>query len=212
VNVVDSHTLFMQEKDRGYELFGSSGTHWNKYGAYLVWKEIVKSVEGRFQPPLQLPYLSDIVRRPSDEIDADLGALLNLWDSSLSSPMTYYPVFNLQEGKQQAKKPSVLLVGDSFLFTLVDIIKRANLSADVDAWYYFKRHFHYPVYDGKLKELTSAVETQMRKDSVEWQDQFFNKDLVILVQTQHWLPDVGFGFVTGALKAIENKTVTTMQD
>ena len=202
VNFVDSHSMFMQEKDTGYELFGPSGTHWNKYGAYLVWKEIAKTVEGQVRPPLQIPFLAGVEKHPSDEIDADLGTLLNLWDTSLSSPKTCYPVFEFERDLQN-QTPAILIIGDSFLFTLVDIVKRANLSTDVDAWYYFKRHFHYPSKEGKLMDLTDATETPMERNSIDGQNQFFGKDLIVLVETQQWLPNVGFGFVEAALQAIE---------
>ena len=42
VHYLDCHLLFLDEKrEGGYHLFGPSGTHWNKYGAYLVWKNLV---------------------------------------------------------------------------------------------------------------------------------------------------------------------------
>lgn len=210
VNFVDSHTLFIKEKNqKEYQLFGPSGTHWNKYGAYLVWKKIAETIQEQVSPTLQIPSLAGIEKRSSDAIDADLGGLLNLWDTTFTSPVTYYPVFKQQQERKE--KPAILLVGDSFLFTLVDIIKRANLSDDVDAWYYFKRHFHYPAQDGQLLDLTAAIETPMKKNAIDWQRQFFDKDLIVLVETQQWLPNVGFGFVRRALEAIKQQADNAIQ-
>ena len=97
--------------------------HWNKYGAYLVWKSIASLVKDRLRVPLQIPPLEGIVSRQSEPVEADLGGLINLWDKELTSPETDYPVFTLPPATP-VKKPSLLIIGDSFLFTLVDIVEQ----------------------------------------------------------------------------------------
>jgi hypothetical protein len=201
VRFVDAHALFLEKrKNTPYQLFGPSGVHWNKYGAYLAWKEIAETANKQLSVPLRLPELKEVVRQPSDGVDADLGGLLNIWDRSLSRPKTDYPVFSGRE--HFSPKPSILVVGDSFMFTLIDVIGRAGLSTDVDAWYYFKRHFHYPVKDGRLV-LYAPTEKPIDPAAINWRKDLLNRDLVLLVQTEYWLPELGFGFVETASEAID---------
>jgi hypothetical protein len=203
VRYLDGHALFLNEKQEGgRHLFGPSGTHWNKYGAYLVWKNLVPLVEDRLRVPLRIPPLEKIELRPSEPGEADLGRVLNLWDNSFASPPTDYPVF-ASPPTSEKKKPSILIIGDSFLFTLVDIVERANLSTDVDAWYYFKRHFKYRVKDGRITGQSEAIETPVSKETIDWRKQLLEKDLVILVATEYWLPELGFGFIKPASGAIK---------
>lgn len=208
VYFVDSHTLLWNEKqENGHQLFGPSGVHWNKYAAYLAWKNLASVVNDKLRVPLQLPPLDHVESRTSEPVEADLGGVLNLWERSLTSPETDYPVFALPP-TTNSEKPSILLVGDSFLFTLVDIIQRAKLATDVDAWYYFKRHFKYLLSEGHLKDSpmgssVPSVETPMDKSTLDWQNQLFGKDMVILVASESGLPALGFDFIEEASAAIE---------
>ena len=202
VNFVDSHTLFLQEKqEKRYQLFGPSGVHWNKYGAYLAWKNLEQLLKEQLKVPLQIPPLEQVVSRPSDYIEADLGGLLNLWDPALTSPVTDYPVFTDLKTENR-KKPTLLIVGDSFMFTLLDIIAKAGFITDTDAWFYYKRHFHYPVLDGRIN-ISALTDTPLDKNNMDWQNQLLNKDLVILMSTEYWLPNMGWGFIEEASAALE---------
>ena len=208
VHFVDSHTLLLNEKqDKGYQLFGSSGVHWNKYAAYLALKDLAFLMNDKLRVPLQIPPLDHVESRPSEPVEADLGGVLNLWEKSLTSPVTDYPVFAIQS-TVNLEKPSLLIVGDSFLFTLVDIVERAELSSDVDAWYYFKRHFKYLIKEGYKANLpmgssVPSVDTPMDKRNIDWQNQLFGKDLVVLVASESGLPALGFGFVEATSAAID---------
>ena len=203
VRYVDGHALFLDEKqDKGRQLFGPSRVHWNKYGAYLAWKDLASRVKDQIRVPLQIPPLEDIETRTSEPVEADLGGMLNLWGNTFTTPATDYPVFAAPPAANM-EKPSILIIGDSFLFTLVEIVRRANLATDVDAWYYFRRHFKYRVEDGHLMDISTAIETPMHKKTIDWQKQLLEKDLVILVVTEYWLPEFNFGFIRGASAAIK---------
>lgn len=201
IHFVDSHTLFLDEKNKEYHLFGPSGVHWNKYGAYLAWENIAALVEDHLRVPLHFPALEQIERRPSEPVDADLGGLLNFWDTAFTSPVTDYPVFDIPL-TENTEKPSLLIIGDSFLFTLVDTVERAGLAREVDAWYYCKRHYSYPSQGNKI-DTTTVIDKPMDLETIDWQNQLFRKDLVILVATEYWLPELGFGFIEEASAALE---------
>ena len=206
VNFVDSHILFQDEKqDKGYQLFGPSGVHWNKYGAYLVWKNMAPMVNDQLRVPLQIPTLEDVESRPSEPVEADLGGLLNLWDTALTSPVTDYPVFDISLA-DNTEKPSLLIIGDSFLFTLIDIVERASLSREVDAWYYFKRHYKYRFEEEYAADRYVVVDALIDKKTIDWQKELFGKDLVVLVATEYWLPELGFSFIEETSSAIEKLT------
>ncbi len=72
-------------------------------------------VNDRLEVPLQIPALEAVESRPSEPVEADLGGLLNLWDTVLTSPVTDYPVFGV-ERVDNTEKTSLLIIGDSFLF------------------------------------------------------------------------------------------------
>lgn len=200
VNFVDSHTLFLEEKQKkSYQLFGPAGVHWNKYGAYLAWKSLASRVNEQIKVPLRIPPVKQVESRPSEPLEADLGRLLNLWNPVFTSRKTDYPVFAPQP-VQGSKKPSILIIGDSFLFTLIDIVAQGEISTDVDAWYYFKRHFNYPAQGGGIN-ISTPAEAPMDQGNIDWHNQLLNKNLVVLVQTEYWLPELGFGFVEEALTA-----------
>ena len=202
INYVDTHTIFAREKqEKEYQLFGPSGVHWNKYGAYLAWANLAPLVNDHIRVPLQIPALKRVESRTSELIEADLASLLNFWETALTSPLTDYPVF-VDTPIAKTDKPSVLIVGDSFMFTLVDTVAKARLTTDLDVWYYFKRHFKYPA-QGDHINLDAPIETSLTKGPIDWQNQLFKKDLVILVATEIWLPELGFGFIEEALAAIE---------
>lgn len=202
VHFVDSPTLFLEEKKKNsYQVFGPAGVHWNKYGAYLVWKSLASLVNEQIKVPLQIQSLQQVESRSSEPIEADLGKLLNLWDPVFTSRETDYPVF-APHPLQGYEKPSILIVGDSFLFTLVDIAAQGSMSTDVDVWYYFKRHFSYPAQGGGIN-ICNPTETPMDQGNIDWHNQLFKKNLVVLVQTEYWLPELGFGFVEEALTATE---------
>ncbi len=201
VHFLDGPALFLEEKEeKGYQLFGSSGVHWNRYGAYLAWRDLAPLVNERINVPLQVPPLLRVESRPSELVEADLGGLLNIWDSAFSAPVTDYPLF--VDVLEKREKPSILIVGDSFLFTLIGTVETAALSTDVDAWYYFKRHFKYPTEGDRINSKT-PIETVMDRKAIDWQNQLLNKDLVVLVATEYWLPVLGFGFVEETSAAIE---------
>lgn len=211
VNFVDCHTLFMEEKQKKeYQLYPPSGTHWNKYGAYLVWKNIQQLVGNQLRVPLRGLDIDRVETRPSEPEEADLAVLLNLWRSSLTDPVTDYPVFEKQQ-QTKHEKPSVLAVGDSYLFTLLDIARQANLATEVDAWYYFNTHFKYSVKGGHLQHLSAATSSPLDINNIDWQKEMFDKDLVILIETQQWLPDIGFGFLPGALEAIKLRATSQLE-
>lgn len=200
VDYVDCTRLFLKEKkESGYDLFSPGGVHWNKYGAALAWQNV--SAIARAQQDISLPpfRISGVERKPSEPVEADLAFLLNIWYSTIIKRPTDYPIFNIATTGQ--KKPSILLVGDSFLFTIADILIRAEQSLDVDAWYYFNTEYHYTVQDGRLMELPLATSSRIDRREIDWQKVLSDKDLVVLVQTKKSLPDVGFGFLRAATTA-----------
>ena len=48
-----------------------------------------------------------------------------------------------------------------------------------------------------------SVDTPMDKRNIDWQNQLFGKDLVVLVASESGLPALGFGFVEATSAAID---------
>ena len=123
--------------------------------------------------PLSNIHLDKVIKKPIEGAEADLARLLNVWYNPMLYRATFYPEFNTEQNLRQ--KPSILMIGDSFLFTLVDIIEQADLSHEVDAWYYFNTHFHYTVHNGRLLGLDKAVSTPLDRGKSTGRKRFSRK-------------------------------------
>ncbi|PIE55877.1 MAG: hypothetical protein CSA34_06955 [Desulfobulbus propionicus] len=206
VHFVDCHALFARQKKENpaLHLFGPGGIHWNKYGVYLAWQELAALLNTQMSQPVRLPPLKAVERRRAEPVEADLGRLLNLWDPVFISRATDYPVFHPQKSQDHREKPSFLIIGDSFLFTLVAVMAEARLSEEVDALYYFKRSFHYPADNGTIDPV--QVESHsIQGEPLDWDRLLLHKDAVILLSTEYWLPELGWGFVEAASGALEER-------
>ena len=123
--------------------------------------------------------------------DNDLGDLLNIWFSKSIIGPQVHPLFEKKTGDYF---PDLLFVGDSFAFTLTDIIGMQGLSRQGDFLYYFKRRFAF-----SEKERSNVIDIP----SVEWTKDVLSRDAIIIEINEHWLPDIGFGFVQAAIAGLE---------
>ncbi len=191
VNVVDGPTLFRQWKaEPGAPLlFGKGGTHWNQYGAARMVAEILarlRDLTGKDLPVLQVT--GAVTNRTIIDADNDLGELLNLWSGRPFAGPQIQPVLNKQPGTHA---PDILFIGDSFVFTLTNLMDREGLYRRRNTYYYYNRQYFYPEAPNEILDKRSLDLLQVLAD----------RDAVVIEVSEYWLPRIGFGFVRDLLKA-----------
>lgn len=192
IDHIDAHRLFQEKKtSQPHPLFAKGGTHWNHYGAGMVVERILEALgraSGKDVPRLTCASVR-VDRRPL-RADNDLGDLLNIWFAGAIFGPQVHPVFRVTGG---ADRPNVLMVGDSFVFTLADILNGEKLCARCDIYYYFKRH-----YTADNLETGEPID----RAAVDWEADILPRDAVIVEINERWLPNIGFGFVEAALSSL----------
>lgn len=193
VNLVDAHAWFREWKNEPGmpPLFTKGGTHWNHYGAAKVVGLIaarLRELTGKDLPVLRV--VGSVTNRTIVDSDNDLGELVNIWRGQALAGPQVHPVIEKQEGSYL---PDVLFVGDSFVFTLTNLMDREQLYRRRDTFYYFKRRFAHP----------AAVDVPLDKSQLDLLGEVRGRDAVVIEVGEYWLPKIGFGFATDLLKAYD---------
>ena len=158
-----------------YPLFPRLGTHWSYYGGGLAMDSLSKYIAAQLD--LNLPiYKIDSLKvtdQPGYKNDKDLGSLLNLLVPMKSDSLAY-PSYSVNYDPEKHKKPKILFIGDSFVWTLLDTKLPAQLfSAESRYWFY--KH--------QLYQLDSKWITD-NPDEVNLQELLKGTDIVIFVSTE----------------------------
>ncbi len=193
VNLVDAHELFLEwKREPGAPLlFPKGGTHWNEYGAARVVERIterLKELTGKDIPTVRITGAE--TNRTIVGSDNDLGELVNLWSGRPLAGPQVHPVAEVREGSH---RPDFLVIGDSFVFTLTNFMDRLGLYRKRDTYYYYNRHYFYPV----------APNVPLDKRQLDLLRELQGRDAVVVEVGEYWLPRIGFGFVRDLLKAYE---------
>ena len=209
VNVFDVHALFERLKPTSELLFARTGTHWNYYGSFLACREMLQMLKEEQGLSVVVPELDRVVHGQAIGTDTDLLDLLNLlWFGAPEEMLVPYPEISI-EPATMTSRPNVLVVGDSFSFTLVDSLNFCRSVAEVDLLYYFKRHFRYPSEDvGGYYQIHPESELgPIDYEALDWNRVMLEKDLVILEINEIMLQGRGWWFIEHALKALEAETL-----
>lgn len=193
VNVVDAHDLFQQwKKAPGAPLlFSKGGTHWNQYGAARVVEILLarlRELTGKDLPSIRVT--GAVTNRTIVDADNDLGELVNLWSARPLAGPQIHPVVEKIPGTHL---PDLLVVGDSFVFTLTGWMDREQLYRRRDTYYYFNRRFAYP----------EALDAPLDRRQLDLLREVQGRDAVVVEVGEYWLPRIGFGFVRELLRAYD---------
>ena len=191
VNLIDAHELFLQWKaEPGTPmLFSKGGTHWNDYGAARVVAELMDRLRELTRKELPAVVIDGAVtNRTIVGADNDLGELLNLWSCRSFAGPQIHPVVRILPGRTD---PDLLVIGDSFIFTLTNFMDQHRLYRQRDTYYYYNRQYAYP--QGK--------DFPLDKQQLDLLAQVRGRDAVVVEVSEYWMPRIGFGFVRDLLKA-----------
>lgn len=193
INTLDVEHFFETLKSSSpYPLFVRGGTHWSRYGACIAAQALRDSLA--LQTPKKLfdlscdPVTTDYL--PSG-IDQDLARLTNIWGSRSLVGLTPHPSIQIT-APRDAFRPSVLFVGDSFVWSILDTLKSPNTFSSPEFYYYYSKQ---GLTDTSLKEID--------KKNLDWEKNIFSKDALIIEASMSALPTIGFGFAEDALKHIK---------
>jgi hypothetical protein len=196
IHYIDSHKLFLQWKENGSPLlFARGGTHWNYYGAGRIVQAIMDGIAAqRGQSYDTIKVVSYTTDSRGFGTDKDLSELLNLWSTNKFNRGQIHPVFKRIPGKQRS---NILMVGDSFAFTLINVMEAQKLFKRCDLFYYFKRRFSWPA---GTNDPIDHVKIDLRRE-------LLGRDAVIIEINEYWLPQYGFGLLRPAIAALETTHV-----
>ncbi len=205
VHVLDAHRTFEALKPDHAYLFPKTGTHWSYYGCFLACNAMLVSLNATDGLQIPVPRLDGVLMEPCKGSDNDLLRLLNLYGfEGQQESLMPYPKIAVEAAPVDAR-PNVLVVGDSFSFTLIDALRLGKAVGEVDLFYYFKRHFRYPASDTAeyMQDHVSVERGPLQRDAIDWQRTLLDKDIVILEVNEIMLSACGWGFVESALKAMD---------
>lgn len=200
IHFVDGRALFFEMKNKGpIPLFPRGGIHWNYYGAALVVERMIDQLETiTGENFVNIRCTGATANRHSYGTDNDLGELLNIWTWKFHAGLQYHPVIHVVED-EGARRPNLLIAGDSFVFTLTELMDRYNLYEKRDTFYYFKRRFTYP----------DKKDEPIRRDQLDMAKELFQRDAVIFELNEYWMPNLGFGMVEPMLEVLEKERVSS---
>lgn len=205
VRYVDSHRLFLElKKDAPYPLFAVGGTHWNHYSIFFVLEKILDLVSPLPSGlELPVPVLESVVLRPPKGADRDLADLMNLWYSAEIEVPTPYAVTTAPY-RPYEERPDVLIIGDSFTFTIIDALRAGKTAGKIDFLYYFKRHFDYPTGDDEI-DHGRIEQIPLDHQSIDWDGLLLSKEIVILEVNEIFSGRLGWGFPQAACAVLQNE-------
>jgi len=135
IHVVDGHALMKKAReDQPWPVFGRDGVHWNDVGAGIAVDAMLASLTERMPRPLPRLVQTEVKvdDKPKND-DADLAGLLNL--SYRLRATTPHPVFRVDG---TAPPPRLMLIGTSFNWQPLRVMRDNGLIVDNTLLYYFK--------------------------------------------------------------------------
>ncbi|MDO7874887.1 hypothetical protein Q5H93_09105 [Hymenobacter sp. ASUV-10] len=193
INLIDFSALFKAWKATSpYPLFSPGGTHWSGYGVTRAADTLFRYMEqrGHFQLPAVRHTGMEISRQPRST-DDDLARILNLLVAP-AVPLAY-PTLAFDPPHDGQMQPRLLLVGDSFGYSLFESYPYLQrlFAPDSHFWYY-NQEVHYP-----------RSSPAPRVSSLNLREQLAAHDVVLLLFTEHNLVDFDHDFSRQALTALQ---------
>ena len=187
VNHLNLEQWFLQIKDTAdFALFPKTGMHWSRYAALQAADTIVRYMEHMGDINMKNlvigPKELDEARNPDD----DLESLLNLM-RPLPRPKYYYAEATT-DGDTTAIKPKIIVVGDSFWWTIAAQLPLKEVFSRASYWYYNSSVY----YDDRYHSV----------NELNIKDELFSSDFVILFYCATQQYRMNDGFTQSALEAL----------
>ncbi len=186
VNFLDLNKWFYQNKPNfKHKVYPKYGTHWNHYGMAVGLDTIVKYIEKKRNIPMAdwdfnvVSYNTNLKGN-----DFDVGILMNLTTPIEPDPNPY-PVYKYKD--EDAYKPNVLVVGDSYWWCLVGKDMPKHFFTEDEYWFYNKTQLIKNEKRAEVKSLNLSASLAQR-------------DVILLIATEATFYMFPYGFVDNAHK------------
>jgi hypothetical protein len=187
VNHLNLEQWFLQIKDTAdFALFPKTGTHWTRYAALYAADTLIRYMEHLNNINMKNlvigPRELDNARKPDD----DLESLLNLI-RPLPKPKYYYADCTT-DGDTTAIKPKMIVIGDSFWWTIAAQIPLKEIFSEAPYWYYNSTVY----YDDRYHSV----------DELNLNEELHSSDFVVLSYCAAQQYRMNDGFSQKALEAL----------
>ena len=165
-----------------YLLFTKTGTHWSNIACTYAFDSIMRYMQ-TFGPAIRPVTLGQPHRGRTREPDADLDDLLNKTFRIPAERNQYIDVTLADPAPK--RNPSLIVIGDSFFWTILYNYPMQELFSDLRYWYYFSTIYFDPDHDNVA--------------DVDLVDELLGTDYVMLSYCTVQLYNCGNGFINRAL-------------
>lgn len=186
INYVDFKTWFDTLKyTQTYTLFPKNGIHWSTYGAMLAADSLLKISSSILGYEISKPIIEKVEwKNDLADVDQDVGLGMNLLFGPKNDSMPY-PKFSFSK-TNETKKPKVLIVGDSYCWTLPLAEMKSNSFENLNFLYY-------------NKELHPFGNAMIPIEKVNIMELLAQTDLVVLLSTDANLNEFDWNFTTNMI-------------
>lgn len=194
INYIDFKTWFDLLKSKSPNaLFPKNGIHWSTYGALLAADSLLKYSSKVIGYDISKPMIEKLEwKYELQDVDQDVGLGMNLLVGPKNDSMPY-PKFRFSKN-ENVKKPRVLLIGDSYCWTMPLAEMNANSFESLNFVYY-------------NKELHPFGKEMVPMDKVNTADLLASSDIVIILSTDANLNEFDWNFTSSILNNFDNEKV-----
>ncbi len=192
IDYIDFKTWFDTIKHtQPYTLFPKNGIHWSTFGALIAADSLLKKSAALLGYEISRPVIQKVEWKNNlADVDQDVGLGMNLLFGPKNDSMPYAQ-FSFSK-VNETKKPKVLIVGDSYCWTLPLAEMKNNSFANLNFLYY-------------NKELHPFGNAMIPIENVNITELLTQTDLVILLSTDANLNEFDWGFATNIISSINNE-------
>ncbi len=191
VNYIDFNRWFLQMKDTTrYILYPRYGIHWSHYGMLLATDSLISYIENLRNedlPDLQIKNFK--LTKKLNHSDYDIADGLNVVFKLPVDEMCYPEIsWEDSSGKQ---KPRVVVISDSFYWSMYGTGVSKNSFSEGGFWYYNKQV--YP----------ESFNGEFTVDQMNHREAINKTDVFVIMATEATLPGFPWGFTENSLRAFE---------
>lgn len=198
INFIDFNSYFIDQKGKSeYPLYPKHGVHWSYYGMALSLDSLLKKIESLRKIQLHDIIIGKIEIEEAQKGDNDILKGLNLLYNPEAEQLAY-PQIAVREWDKNDTKPSLLVIGDSFYWKMLDLNK--SIFNPSHFWYY-NREVH--------PRKTNANEYVI---NLNFEEEINKHDIFIIFSTEPNLTNLGWGFVDKAYNYLKYGKVDDKAD
>jgi hypothetical protein len=187
VNHLNLERWFLQMKDTAdFMLFPKTGTHWARYAALQSADTLIRYMEHLDSINMHNLVLGQRYLHNAIDPDDDLESLLNLM-RPLPKPKYYYADATT-DGDTMAIKPKMIVIGDSFWWTIAVQLPLGEIFSQVPYWYYNSTVY----YDERYNSV----------DEFDLAEELLSADFVVLFYCATQQYRMNDGFTQKAIEAL----------